>query len=98
MHDDQIVRRADLPLRSRFVAARTPTETRLAEIWASAFGMDRVGVEDSYNDLGGDSFIATIIFGMIEDDFGEDIPLSLLSEAATIAALAKKIDAASGGA
>jgi hypothetical protein len=54
--------------------------------------MDRVGVEDGYFDLGGDSFLATTIFHMIKEDFGVAVPMAILVDAPTIAALAPKID------
>ncbi len=41
-----------------YVAARTPAETTLAEIWSQALGVDRVGVHDDFFELGGDSILA----------------------------------------
>ena len=90
--EEPVVRREQLPLPHAYVAPRTPTERRLAEIWCAVLSMDRVGVEDTYYDLGGDSFLATTIFGMIEDVFKVTIPLAALAEAPTIAALARKVD------
>jgi acyl carrier protein len=90
--DSSLVRREQLPLPGRYVAPRTPTEVKLARIWAQALSMDRVGMEDRYHDLGGDSFLATVIFGEIEAVFQLDVPLALLREAATIAQLAQRID------
>lgn len=92
MPEESLVRREQLPLPSAYVEPRTATEARLAEIWSTVLSMDRVGVEDSYHDLGGDSFLATVIFGMIEETFRIELPVALLAEAATIAALAQKID------
>lgn len=57
-----------------------------------ALSMDRVGVEDGYFDLGGDSFLATAIFHLMEEKFRISIPMALLVDAPTIAALAPKID------
>jgi len=91
--DGSLVRREQLPLPGRYVAPRTATEATLAKIWARALSMDRVGVEDRYQDLGGDSFLAIIIFGEAGSTFQLDIPLTLLAEAATIAQLAARIDA-----
>jgi acyl carrier protein len=76
-----------------YIAPRTPTERRLTEIWRGVLGMDRVGVEDPYFDLGCDSFLATIIFQMIEETFQISIAISILAEAPSIAQLAPKIDA-----
>ena len=41
--------------KKRFVAPRDPVEERLAEIWATVLGLERVGVHDNYFEIGGDS-------------------------------------------
>ncbi|MFE1781431.1 amino acid adenylation domain-containing protein [Streptomyces sp. NPDC059506] len=41
-----------------YVPPRTPTEQLLAGIWAGLLGVDRVGVEDNFFDLGGDSVLS----------------------------------------
>ncbi len=40
------------------IAPSTETETVLAEIWAKALGLDRVGVRDNFFELGGDSILS----------------------------------------
>lgn len=90
--EQPLVLREQLPLPRPYVAPRTPTEQRLAEIWRTVLTMDFVGVEDRYHDLGGDSFLATMIFGMIEETFQVTIPMAILVDAPTIAELAPKID------
>jgi amino acid adenylation domain-containing protein/non-ribosomal peptide synthase protein (TIGR01720 family) len=42
----------------RYVAPRTPVEGALAEVWAQVLGVERVGVQDSFYALGGDSILA----------------------------------------
>jgi acyl carrier protein len=90
--EQPLVRREQLPLPRPYVAPRTPTEQRLTEIWQTALSMDRVGVEDGYFDLGGDSFLAATIFRMIEEKFRVSLPMAILVDSPTIAALAPKID------
>ncbi|GCB44678.1 non-ribosomal peptide synthetase [Streptomyces sp. NL15-2K] len=41
-----------------YVAPRTPVEERLAGIWAEVLGIERVGIRDSFFDLGGDSILS----------------------------------------
>ncbi|MCP3804373.1 non-ribosomal peptide synthase/polyketide synthase [Allokutzneria sp. A3M-2-11 16] len=41
-----------------YVAPRTEIEATLAEIWASALGVERVGVQDNFFGLGGDSILS----------------------------------------
>jgi acyl carrier protein len=93
MGEHVLVKRVQLPLPQRYLAPRTPTEAKLAKIWAAALSMDRVGVHDRYHDLGGDSLLAAAIFSMIEHTFDAEVPMALLVEASTIAELAPRIDA-----
>jgi non-ribosomal peptide synthase protein (TIGR01720 family) len=43
---------------SDYVAPRSPVEATLADIWAQALGVPRVGVEDNFFELGGDSILS----------------------------------------
>ncbi|PYR95367.1 MAG: hypothetical protein DMF84_01275, partial [Acidobacteria bacterium] len=43
---------------SAYVPPRTGTERTLAEIWAEVLGVERVGVEDNFFGLGGDSILS----------------------------------------
>ncbi|SDM61245.1 non-ribosomal peptide synthase/polyketide synthase [Allokutzneria albata] len=43
---------------AEYVAPSTPVEATLAEIWADVLGLDRVGVEDNFFSLGGDSILS----------------------------------------
>jgi acyl carrier protein len=90
--ENSLIRRAQFPLRRPYLEPRTPTEARLAEIWRVALGMDCVGVEDSYYDLGGDSVLAAVIFAEIEESFGIAIPMATLIDAPTVAELGSAID------
>ncbi len=94
---DTLVIRDHLPLGRPYVAPRTPTETIVAEIWREVLGMDRVGVEDHYSDLGGDSFMASVIFSLLEPHFGPNIPMAFLVTSPTVAALAVKLEALGAG-
>ena len=87
-----IIERRQLPLLGLYVEPRSPTEQMLAEIWRGVFHMDRVGITDRYEDLGGDSLVAAGIFVEIEMKFGIKLPWALLDEAHTIEKLALRID------
>jgi acyl carrier protein len=90
--DDEI-RREQLGQATPYVAPRTELERQLAGIWRAALNMDLVGVDDNYNDLGGDSFLAAVIFSEIEATFAISIPMSTILRAPTIAQLASKVEA-----
>jgi acyl carrier protein len=92
-----LVLREQLPLPRPYLAPQTSTEATLAEIWRTVLSMDRVGVEDGYNDLGGDSLHAAVIFTMIQDTFRIELPMSVLMNASTIAQLAPMVDRLAAG-
>ncbi|MFE3178240.1 amino acid adenylation domain-containing protein [Amycolatopsis sp. NPDC059090] len=50
---------------ARYVAPRTPAEAAVARAFAAATGVDRVGVEDSFFALGGDSLRAIRAVGLL---------------------------------
>ncbi|MEO8185152.1 MAG: amino acid adenylation domain-containing protein [Deltaproteobacteria bacterium] len=77
-----------------FVEPSTATERRLARLWMDALHLDRVSVRDSFFDLGGHSLLAARLFAKQHEAFGVLLPLAVLIEAATIEALAARIDAA----
>ena len=43
---------------ARYREPRSPTERTLAQIWAEVLGVDRVGIDDNFFDLGGDSIVS----------------------------------------
>ncbi|HLJ18881.1 MAG TPA: phosphopantetheine-binding protein [Stellaceae bacterium] len=89
-----VIRREQLVLLTApYVEPRTPTERALAEIWCTALSLDRVGIEDRYLDLGGDSLMAAVIFAEIETKLDVRLPMVILDSAPTIAQLAQEVDA-----
>jgi FkbH-like protein len=66
-----------------------PEEGRLKLIWQEILGIDDIGVDDSFFDLGGTSLLAVSLFADIERQFGRNLPLGTLFEASTIRQLAR---------
>ena len=89
-----IVPREQFKLLGAYVAPRTPTEHKLADLWCKVLSMDRIGVSDKYEHLGGDSLLAASLFTEIEKTFKVIIPTDSLMEAPTIEQLARIIEAA----
>ncbi len=52
---------APAPAAAGYVAPRTPVEQTLAQIWAGVLRLPRVGVEDNFFRLGGDSIVSVQI-------------------------------------
>ncbi|MFZ5918978.1 MAG: amino acid adenylation domain-containing protein [Chloroflexota bacterium] len=80
--------------RMAYVAPRTPVEEGLADIFAQVVSLDRVGVHDSFFDLGGHSLRATQVISRVREVFQIDLPLRALFEWPTVAGLAVQVEAA----
>ena len=65
-------------------------EAKIAEVFAHVLGLDEVGVEDSFFDLGGDSLRAVVALEEIELATGVAIPPHVLFESGTVRALARQ--------
>ncbi|HKR15496.1 MAG TPA: amino acid adenylation domain-containing protein [Pyrinomonadaceae bacterium] len=75
-----------------YVAPRTQGEELLASLWADVLGIDRIGVNDNFFDLGGHSLIATRLMSRVRETFRVDLPLRNLFITPTIAGLAAQIE------
>src|SRR5262249_13487230 len=81
-------------LAEAFVAPRTPAEKSLAAVWIKLLGIDRVGLNDNYFELGGDSLLATQLVSQVRSVFEVEIPLVELFRHPTLAELAELIEEA----
>lgn len=73
---------------------RDDIERRLTEIWQDTLGIADVGVHDDFFDLGGHSLLAALLAGRIGEAFGRALPLSMIFQSPTIAAIAAKLRSA----
>ncbi len=71
------------------IAPRDDTERRLHAMWCEILGLESISIHASFFDVGGHSLLAVRIFGMIERQFGERLPLAALIQNQTIAQLAE---------
>jgi amino acid adenylation domain-containing protein len=75
-----------------FLGPRTPTEQRVAAIVASLLGLERVGVNDNFFYLGGNSLFGTQVIARLRDAFNVDLPLLKLFDHPTVADLAAEVE------
>ncbi|MGK2869483.1 MAG: amino acid adenylation domain-containing protein, partial [Mycobacterium sp.] len=77
---------------ARYRAPAGPVEQTLAEIFADILGAERVGVDDSFFDLGGDSLSTMRLITAVNAALGADLPVRAVFEAPTVAQLALRVD------
>ena len=70
-----------------FVAPRNPVEELLAGVYAELLRLDRVSVEDSFFELGGNSLLAAQLVSRVRDELGLEVPLRALFEGPSVGEL-----------
>ncbi|MEW5926813.1 MAG: amino acid adenylation domain-containing protein [Gemmatimonadota bacterium] len=71
-----------------YVAPRLPLEQTVAAIWVSVLGLERVGVNLNFFDLGGHSLLLARVQAKLRDALGREVPIVDLFRFPTVASLA----------
>ncbi|GAB2626438.1 amino acid adenylation domain-containing protein [Prescottella soli] len=80
-----------------FRAPTTAAEDLVASVFADILDTPRVGLDDDFFELGGNSLIATQVVSRLSAAVGAQIPVRAVFEASTVEALAAHVADASGG-
>ncbi|WP_157185641.1 non-ribosomal peptide synthetase, partial [Nocardia transvalensis] len=96
MNDSGKLDRKALPrpvFRTReYVAPETATERIVAEVFGEVLGVERVGAEDEFFELGGTSLLAFTLQRGLTARLAVDVPMAAVFTAPTVRALAARID------
>jgi amino acid adenylation domain-containing protein/non-ribosomal peptide synthase protein (TIGR01720 family) len=84
----------DATPRRTSVAPRTSNERIVAQIWAELLGMDEIGVEDDFFELGGDSILSFRALSRIRTAFGIALSARVVFDTRTVARLVELLPAA----
>ena len=79
-------------LRQQYVAPRNEIEHKLAQLWQQTLHIDKVGVHDSFFELGGDSVLAAQVLSLAQKSFGISINPQDAFKAFTIEKLSKMLE------
>jgi len=74
---------------------RTPVEKQLAQMVETILGLNGVGIDDNFFEIGGDSLLATRLISRIRKDFEIELPLRQFFEEPTISHIADYIETVS---
>ncbi len=91
----KVDRRALLPSGSRIAAGQeyappsSEPEKRMTDIWQRLLGTRKVGIDDNFFDLGGNSFTIIRLSSRLKQEFNRDIPVVTLFRYPTIRSLLK---------
>ncbi|NKX87503.1 non-ribosomal peptide synthetase [Nocardia coubleae] len=80
-----------------FRAPTSPIEQIVAGIFGEVLGIERIGADDDFFALGGNSLIATRLVARLGTALGERVSVRMLFEAPTVSALAHAVESLSRG-
>nr|WP_162562064.1 non-ribosomal peptide synthetase [Salinispora mooreana] len=72
-------------------APRTPQEEAVTRLFAEVLGLERVGVDDRFFDLGGDSLLSMRLVGRIRTELGIEVPIRSIFDGSTPAEVASRL-------
>ena len=79
----------DRQVEESYLAPRTELEQRIARIWCEVLGVERVGIDDNFFDLGGNSLLATKLVSRVLTELSLNLALTQLFNAPTIRQIAE---------
>jgi len=79
-------------LNQTYTPPRNDAEQVIADIWQKFLGIERIGVDDDFFELGGDSLVAILLMSQLRDAFQVNLAPHHLIEAPTIIQLASLIE------
>jgi acyl transferase domain-containing protein/acyl carrier protein len=88
-YEDQLYQRPELS--SEYVSPGNDIQEKLALLWQRFFGIKKLGIDDDFFELGGDSLKAMYLAAHIHKVFGVIIPLKTFFDSPTIEGLAQFI-------
>jgi amino acid adenylation domain-containing protein len=71
-----------------FVQPGTALEVEMARIWGEVLSIDRIGINDNFSDLGGNSLAAFRVISRVNDTFQIHLPVKSFLDSPTVAEMA----------
>ncbi len=78
-------------LEEGFVAYRTPIEKQIVSLWIKVLGIENIGINENFFELGGNSLLAAQLIAYVRETFSVELPVRCLFEQPTVEGLAQII-------
>jgi amino acid adenylation domain-containing protein/non-ribosomal peptide synthase protein (TIGR01720 family) len=75
-----------------FVAPQTQMEHTIAGVWQTMFGLEKIGIEENFFDLGGHSLLLVQTHSRLRDVLKVEFPIVTMFEHPTVRSLARHLD------
>jgi NAD(P)-dependent dehydrogenase (short-subunit alcohol dehydrogenase family)/acyl carrier protein len=82
--------RPNLP--TPYIEPNTDLEKEISQTWQRLLGIGKIGVNDDFFDLGGNSLLGTQLIAQLRQKFQVELPIRVLFEDPTISGVSKIID------
>src|SRR5262249_9784571 len=82
--------------KGQYRAPRTPQEEMLCEIFAEVLGLERIGIDENFFELGGQSLMAMLLISLVRAKLGFELPIRILFEFPTVAEMAPRLGLQAG--
>jgi acyl transferase domain-containing protein len=79
-------------LATPYIAPNNELEQQIANVWQKVFGFEKIGIDDNFFDLGGDSLLAVQVSADLKKLLNQEIPVVSLYEGLTIRSLAELLN------
>jgi acyl transferase domain-containing protein/acyl carrier protein len=79
-------------LKTAYVAPRNESERRIADLYQELLGIDQVGINDKFFDLGGNSLTGIQLISQLRQNFQVELSLPSLFESPSVAELALVVE------
>jgi hypothetical protein len=76
----------------QLVEPNTPLQEKIAQIWQNVLGVERVGANDNFFEIGGHSLTALRVANQLRELAGDWVSVALVLEAPTVARLAELLE------